>query len=77
DVVHVDNHPAFCDFSPEYIIHHGLKCCWQIEHHQRFKKAPISPECRFPFITVFDPDVVISPANVHFRKILCFGQFVY
>ncbi|PFH45365.1 hypothetical protein AMATHDRAFT_160497, partial [Amanita thiersii Skay4041] len=71
DVVHVYDHPSFGYFCSEHVIHHGLKCCWRIKHHQRFKKTPISPERGLPFVTIFNPDVIVSPANVHLRKILC------
>ncbi|PFH45390.1 hypothetical protein AMATHDRAFT_160161, partial [Amanita thiersii Skay4041] len=77
NVIHVDDHPTFSDFSPEYIVHHGLKCRWRVEHYQRFKKTSICPECRFPFITFFDLDVVVSPANVHFGEVFCLRQFIY
>ncbi|PFH45035.1 hypothetical protein AMATHDRAFT_121197, partial [Amanita thiersii Skay4041] len=64
NVIHVDDHPTLCDFSSKYIIHHSLKRRGRVEHDQRFKKSPISPECGLPLITIFDPDVVISPADV-------------
>ncbi|PFH44814.1 hypothetical protein AMATHDRAFT_166212 [Amanita thiersii Skay4041] len=77
DVIHIDDHPTLGDFSSEYVVHHSLKFGQSEEHYQRFKEAPISPECGFPLVTVLDPDIVISPANVHLRKIFCLGQFVY
>ncbi|PFH45348.1 hypothetical protein AMATHDRAFT_160641, partial [Amanita thiersii Skay4041] len=67
NVVHINNHPTLGNFCSEYIIHHGLKCHW---------RTPICPECGLPLITIFDPDVIIPPANIHFRKIFHFRQFV-
>ncbi|PFH50020.1 hypothetical protein AMATHDRAFT_146263, partial [Amanita thiersii Skay4041] len=72
DVIHVDDHPTLGNFCSEYIIHHSLEHCQGVKHHQRFKKTSIHPECSLPLITIFNPDVVIPPANIHLREVLRF-----
>jgi hypothetical protein len=34
------------------------------EHYLRLKQASISGEHRFPFVSCFDADVVVSPADI-------------
>ena len=68
DVVHVDRpFPLIYEFH-ELIVHHRLKCRGGIrqaeEHDRGFKEAVAGFECCFPFVTLFDVDVVISPLDV-------------
>ncbi|PFH44971.1 hypothetical protein AMATHDRAFT_122232, partial [Amanita thiersii Skay4041] len=71
-----NDHPSFGDFDPEDVIHHSLKSHQGIEHYQRFKQTPICPERSLPLITFLYLDIVVPPADVHFREIFCLGQFV-
>ncbi|KAF9801366.1 hypothetical protein IEO21_10133 [Rhodonia placenta] len=56
----------------EDVIHHRLEGCGGIgeaeEHYQGFVQSPVCYEGRFPFVTGFDPDVVVSPSDIELRK---------
>ncbi|KAF9797097.1 hypothetical protein IEO21_10911 [Rhodonia placenta] len=56
----------------EDIIHHRLEGRGGVreaeEHHQGFVQSPISHKGRLPFVTGFDPDVVVSPSDIELRK---------
>jgi hypothetical protein len=68
DVVHVHREPALCHLLPEYCIHHGLKSGGGIreskEHDRGLKEPFMCEEGGFPFIALFDTDVVIAPADI-------------
>ncbi|PFH45510.1 hypothetical protein AMATHDRAFT_159151, partial [Amanita thiersii Skay4041] len=57
DIIHVYAHPTFSNFVSEYVVHHCLKGCW---------RSTICPEGCFPFVALFDPDIVIPPSDIHF-----------
>ena len=50
-------------------VHHGLEGSWRVcepkEHYGGFEQSFWGEECCFPFISFFDPDVVISPPDVY------------
>ncbi|KAF9794862.1 hypothetical protein IEO21_11144 [Rhodonia placenta] len=56
----------------EDVIHHCLEGCGGIgeakEHHQGLVQSPVSHKGRLPFVTGFDPDVVISPSDIELRE---------
>ncbi|KAF9799808.1 hypothetical protein IEO21_10504 [Rhodonia placenta] len=56
----------------EDIVHHRLEGRGGIgeakEHHQGFVQSPVSHEGRLPFVTGFDPDIVISPSDIELCK---------
>ncbi|KAF9795956.1 hypothetical protein IEO21_11043 [Rhodonia placenta] len=56
----------------EDVIHHRLEGRGGIgeaeEHHQGFVQSSVSYKGRLPFVTGFDPDVVVSPSNIELRK---------
>ncbi|KAF9802479.1 hypothetical protein IEO21_09897 [Rhodonia placenta] len=56
----------------EDVIHHRLEGHGGIgeatEHHQGFIQSPVSHKGRLPFVTGFDPDVVVSPLDIELRK---------
>jgi hypothetical protein len=69
-IVHMDCEPFLSDFFGEYGIHHCLKSGWGVgeseEHDCWFEQAFIGNESSFPFISFFDPDVVVAPSDVKF-----------
>ena len=54
------------------MVHHGLKCCRGVreteEHYVRFIQPIFGFEGCFVLISVFDPNVIVSPAYVEFRE---------
>ncbi|KAF9803698.1 hypothetical protein IEO21_09584 [Rhodonia placenta] len=56
----------------ENIIHHRLEGHRGIgeaeEHHQGFIQPPVSYKGCLPFVTGFDPDIVISPSDIELRE---------
>ncbi len=71
-VVHVDGHPTLSDFSTEDHVHHHLEGSGGVgqpeEHDHWFEEAFWCEERRFPFISLFDADIVVSPAYVEFGE---------
>jgi len=77
DVVHIDGHYPLVDEFLEYVVHHCLECGGTFheakEHDQRFKKASGRLKGGLPHISFFDPNVVVSPADVQLSEILGLG----
>ena len=77
DVVYIDGHYAFIDEFLEDVVHHHLECGRTVreaeEHDQRLEKASVCPKGSLPFVSFFDPNVVVSLANVQLSEILSFG----
>ncbi|KAF9812584.1 hypothetical protein IEO21_06106 [Rhodonia placenta] len=52
----------------EDVIHHCLEGRGEIgeaeEHHQVFVQSPVRYKGRLPFVTGFDPDVVVPPSDI-------------
>ncbi|KAF9796276.1 hypothetical protein IEO21_11016 [Rhodonia placenta] len=52
----------------EDVIHHRLEGRRGIgeaeEHHQGFVQSPVSHKGHLPFVTSFDPDVIVSSSDV-------------
>src|SRR6267142_185202 len=69
-IVHIDREPLFGDLWGENRIHHGLKGCGGIretkEHDCWFKQAFICHERRFPFVSLFNADIVVPPSYIEF-----------
>ncbi|PFH44900.1 hypothetical protein AMATHDRAFT_165048 [Amanita thiersii Skay4041] len=65
-VVHINTHPTFSDFLPEYVVHHRLERRWRVQHHKWFEQAPVRPKSCLPFVSLFNPDVIVPPTNIHF-----------
>jgi hypothetical protein len=69
-IIHVHCQPFLGDVVGGYGIHHGLEGCWGVgeskEHYGWFKEAFIGDERCFPFISLFDPYVVVTPMYVEF-----------
>ncbi|KIJ06335.1 hypothetical protein PAXINDRAFT_92163, partial [Paxillus involutus ATCC 200175] len=64
----------------EDVIHQRLECRGRVakskEHDVRFEKSVGRDKCRFPTITWFDLNVVVSPSDIEFRKDLRSFEFV-
>src|SRR5216684_2037765 len=71
-VVHVNGHPPLSDFSTEDHVHHHLEGSRGIgqpkEHDRRFEEPFWGEECRFPFVSLFDANIVVSPTYVKFGE---------
>ena len=77
DVIHIDQEPSFIDFVFEDVVHHVLEGRWQVakakEHDCGFKKSFIHFEDCFPFVSFFDPDIIVSSSKIKFCVV--FGIF--
>ena len=80
DIVHVDDQPPFSDYVSKGGIHERLEGGQGValpkEHNQGFIKTEGSGKSGFPFISLFDSDVIVPPSYVHFGEILGSFQFV-
>ncbi|KAF9799819.1 hypothetical protein IEO21_10499 [Rhodonia placenta] len=65
----------------EDVIHHCLEGRREIgeaeEHHQGFIQSPVSYEGSLPFVTSFDPDVVVSPSDIELREECGTTELIY
>jgi len=72
EIIHVNGHPPLGDFSTEDHVHHHLKGSGGIgqseEHDRWFEEALWGEECRFPFISLFDTNIIVSPTYVKFGE---------
>src|SRR5258707_14775732 len=72
EVVHVNRHPSLSDFSTEDHIHHHLKGGGGVgqpeEHDRRFEEPFWGEERHFPFVPLFDVNVVVSPTYIEFGE---------
>jgi len=68
DVVHINGYPSFTYFFLEDVIHYCLECCRGVgeseEHYFWFEQSLVGSEGCFPFVSFFDPDVVIPPSHI-------------
>ena len=68
DIVHVADEFPMADEVSEDVIHHGLECCRGVtqaeEHYSGLIQPVVGGEGSFPFITLFDLNVVEAPAEV-------------
>ncbi|SRR5258707_11987019 len=71
-IVHVDGHPPLSNFSAEDHVHHHLEGGRGIgqpkEHDHRFEESFWGKECHFPFVSLFDTDIVVSPTYIEFSE---------
>ena len=77
DVIHVDDCNSFINELSEDVIHH-LEHRWAVsgtkEHDKRFEPALVCPKGHLPLISVLDSHVVVSPLDIQFGEVLCFGS---
>src|SRR3981189_2609742 len=74
DVIEVDGDDTLGDEVFENLVHHCLEgrraVCQSKVHHKWFEQTAISSKCRFPFIAIFYPHVVIPPADIELGEVL-------
>ena len=72
DVVNVDGDLSGVDEVLEDVVHYRLECCRRVcqskEHDCWLKQSSVHSEGRFPFVSLFDSDVVVSPLYVELRE---------
>jgi len=78
DVVHVDDHNSFINELSEDVIHHHLEHRQAVsetkEHDKGFKQALVHPKGHLPLISILDSHIVVSPLDIQFGEVLCFGS---
>ncbi len=79
-IVQVDYNMSVVNQLFQDVIHEQLECCRRVceseDHYQWFKQPPVCSKHRFPLITIFDPNVIVTPLDVHLRKPLRSLQLV-
>ena len=72
DVVDIDGDLSGVDEVSEDVVHYRLerrrRVCQSEEHDCWFKQSSVRSECRFPFVSLFDSYVVVSPSYVELRE---------
>ena len=72
DVIDVDGDLSSVDEVSEDMVHYRLKrrgrVCQSKEHDRWFEQSSVHSECRFPFVSLFDSYVVVSPLYVKLRE---------
>jgi hypothetical protein len=68
------------DFFFEDRIHQGLEGGGGIseteKHYGWFEESFVGDERRLPLISVFDPDVIVSPTYIHLGEVFSALEFV-
>ena len=81
DVIDIDGDLSGVDKVSEDVVHYRLerrgRVCQSKEHDCRFEKSSVRSECRFPFVSLFDSYVVVSPSYVQFREDLGPFEVIY
>ena len=71
DVVNVDDHDVF-HVSKEF-VHHSLERSWGVaeskEHDCGFVGSSVADERGFPFVTLLDLYIIVSPPKVYLHEI--------
>ena len=71
-VIHVNDKPAFPDVVSKVEVHKCLKRRWRAtkseKHHHWLEQSKRCDEGSFPFITLLDSNVIISPPYVELGK---------
>ena len=72
DVVDVDGELPGVDEVSEDVVHYQLerrgRICQSKKHDCWFEQSSVRLECRFPFVSLFDSDVIVSPSYVKLRE---------
>ena len=80
DVIEVDYEVVCVDEVLEDGVHKGLEGCGSVAkaegHDCGFKKALFALEGGFPFVALFDANVVVSPSDVEFCIVAGALEFV-
>ena len=74
DVIEVNDKVTLVDKVLEDMGHKGLKCGRGIAkaegHDEGFEETELAFEGGFPFITLFDVDVIVTPMDIEFGKVM-------
>ncbi len=69
---------SFIDQLFQNVIHERLKShrrvCESEEHDWGLEQASVCSERRFPLITFFDLDVIVTPLDIHLCETLSLGE---
>ena len=72
DVIDIDRDLPGVDEVSEDVVHYRLErrgqVCQSKEHDCWFEQSSVRSECRFPFVSLFDSYVVVSPSYVELRE---------
>ena len=72
DVIDVDGDLSGVDEVSEDVVHYRLECCGRVcqseEHDCWLEQSSVHSECCFPFVSLFDSYVVVSPSYVELRE---------
>jgi hypothetical protein len=72
NVIHIYREPPLSHLFLEDSVHHHLECGRGVgeakEHYCGFKEPFWGEEGSFPFISWFNPDIVVPPADIKFRE---------
>ena len=81
EVIHVYDKPSFGNHVAERVVHESLEGSRGVgepkEHHCGFEESFVGDKGCLPLVPVFDPYIVVSPANVKLDEDLGVSQFVY
>ena len=81
DVIDVDGDLPSIDKVSEDVVHYRLerrgRVCQSKEHDCWFEQSLVHSESHFPFISLFDSDVVVSPLYVQLREDLGPFEVIY
>ena|SRR5258708_3146069 len=72
EIVHVNGHPPLSNLSMEDHVHHHLEGSGGIgqpeEYDRWFEEAFWGEECHFPFVSLLNVNVVVSPTYIEFGE---------
>src|SRR5258708_3498270 len=80
DIIQVNDEVTLVDKVLKDMGHKRLKCGWGVAeaegHDKGFEETELALEGGFPFITLFDADVIVTPTDVEFCKVMGRLEFV-
>ena len=80
DVIQVNNKVTLVDKVLKDMGHKRLKCGWGVAeaegHDKGFEETELALEGGFPFIALFDADVIVTPMDIKFCKVTGRLEFV-
>ena len=81
EVIHIDEKPSFHNEISEQVVHepleHGRGIHESKEHNHGFEKPFVGNKGSFPLVSVFDLDIVVSPADVELGENFCSFELVH
>jgi hypothetical protein len=81
DIVHIHGVPTLGHFPTEDHVHHHLEGGWRIgkakEHHCWLEKPFWGEKGSFPFVAMFDMNIIISPTDIKFGEQGASAEAIY